>query len=202
MKTRRPAVAAVCPDTVSAASAQTRPPDASFAGRDALGRALNSGADWIWVVGRGAIPRPDALECLLLNREPPGESPASLLAGMVLDPSGTTLASKLPAGDERHPDVVRLVVKRALPIRSATFANCLVARECLVRHGLPDVERYGPYADVEWSSRVLRAHPGYLIPSSSSSWSSPGAGDRPSGRYHPWSGCSEPERGRVETCLP
>jgi len=166
VKTRRMVVAVVSPDTVARASAQTRAPDAVFAGYDALDRAVKSSADWIWVLGREAKPCADALELLLQSRELPGEPPASLLAGMVVDASGTILASQLPAGDERHPDIVTLVMKRALPIRSATFANCLVARDCFVRHGLPDVERYGPYAAVEWSSRVLRAHTGYFIPSS------------------------------------
>jgi hypothetical protein len=167
VSSQSPTVAAVGAGAVaSGVSGQTRRPELVFAGDDALERAIQSSADWIWLLARGADPRADALERLLALREPPDERPASLLAGMVRNASGITLASQLPAGDERHPQLIRLAAKRMLPIRSAPFVNCLVARDCFVRHGLPDAQRYGPYADVEWSARVLRAHAGYFIPSS------------------------------------
>lgn len=161
-----PAVAAVGPQTVPGLTRQTRPPDDAFTGRFALERALTSGADWIWLLARGANPRVDALERLLDARALPGETPASLLAGTVVDVTGGNLACQLPAGDARHTDLVRLVGKRALPIRNTTFANCLAARDCFLHHGLPDELRYGSYAAVEWSARALREETGYFIPSS------------------------------------
>ncbi len=161
-----PVVAVVSPVQPSGLSGQTRPPDHLFTGPDGLERAVASGAEWIWLLARDANPRADALERLLAARQLPCEPPASLMAGMILDSSGCALACRLPAGDIRHPDLANLVGLRVLPIRNVTFANCMVARDCFVRHGLPDANKYGPYADVEWSARVLRAHTGYFIPAS------------------------------------
>jgi hypothetical protein len=138
-----------------------------FHGKDALIAAFASRAPWIWLLGARAAPRPDALECLLECAAPAGERPASLLAGMVLDPDGAPVGRDLPAGGGRSlADVVRLTARSLLPIRHATFANCLVARECLEREGLPDVARYGPYAAAEWSARALRGGAGYFVPAS------------------------------------
>jgi hypothetical protein len=166
MSAARRAVAVVSPVVPEGLSGQTCLPDHIFAGPDALEQGVASGADWIWLLARGANPRADALERLLAACQLSDEPPASLLAGMIFDSRGGALASQLPAGDIRHPDLVNLVAQRALPIRNATFANCLVARDCFVRYGLPDARRYGPFAAMEWSARVLRAHSGNFIPSS------------------------------------
>ena len=160
------AVVAISPADVPRLERQSRPPDAVLAGPDGLERALREGADWVWLLARGADPRPDALERLVDAHAPAGDAPASLLAGRVVDPDGTTVASEVPAGDQRNPQLVRLVGRRMLPIRHTTFANCLVARGCFTRHGVPDERRYGPYAAVEWSARALRVETGYFIPSS------------------------------------
>ena len=148
-------------------SGQTVAPDALFIGPGALQRAIASAADWLWVLAPGASPQSDALARLIDSASPPGDGPAVLLAGMVRDAGGRAVSAELPAGDERRlTDVVRLVGQRLLPIRNATFANCLVARDCFVRHGLPDSGRYGRYAPTEWTARVLREETGYFVASS------------------------------------
>jgi len=163
----RAGVAAVCAHSVPELVGQTRAPDDVFHGRDAVARAVASGADWIWLLADGAVPCADALERLLEARELDGEPAGSLLAGMVLGASGRPVGRELPAGDGRSfEDLIRLTSKQALPIRYATFANSVVARDCFVRHGLPDARRYGPYAPIEWSARVLRDVRGYFIPAS------------------------------------
>lgn len=160
------AVVAVSPADVPQLKRQSHPPDAVLAGPDGLERALREGADWVWLLARGADPHPDALERLVSAHASAGDPPASLLAGRVVDPHGTTIASEVPAGDPRNPQLVRLVGRRMLPIRHTTFANCLVARGCFTRHGVPDERRYGLYAAIEWSVRALRVETGYFIPSS------------------------------------
>jgi hypothetical protein len=160
-------VVVVSPSAVPGLGLQTRRVAESFTGAAALARAVASHADWIWLLGNGARPRDDALERLLEFVEPPGEAAAAVVSGMVRDAAGRAVGHELPAGDERRlEDILRLAELGVLPIRNTTFANCLVERACFARAGLPDSNRYGPYAPVEWSARVLAAHPGYFVPSS------------------------------------
>ena len=136
-------------------------------GPGALERALASGADWLWLLGAGARPRDEALERLLAAVEPEGAARAVLLAGLVVDDRGVPLDDSLqpvPRGDPA--ESIRLVRQRLLPIRSAPFANCLVARHVFDRHGLPDTRTFGPHAPLEWTARVLREDAGYLVPAS------------------------------------
>lgn len=145
---------------------QTVPVTAWFSGAD-LEQAIASGVDWLWFLAAGADPRPDALELLLDGTRPTGAPPASMVAGMVLDRRGRILESELPAPD--HQDAaaaLRVLPGRLLPIRHASFAHCLVARAAFVRHGLPDVRRYGTRAPVAWTARVLGEEAGYFAPGS------------------------------------
>ena len=135
----------------------------------ALSRALAApGRErWLWLLAPGAHPRPDALELLKAAIEPPESARAAIVAGVVVDPDGASVAAELPAGD-RHDDaaVIRLAGVRVLPIRSAPFAHCLVDRTTFAEHGLPDERTYGRHAAREWSARVLRGSPGYLAATS------------------------------------
>jgi hypothetical protein len=160
-------VAVVCAHAVAGLDRQTRVPDHVFGGPDALARAASTGAGWIWLLASGADPHADALQRLLDARAIDGEQPASLLSGMVVGASGRAVDAGFPTGDGRSPaDLIRLAGKRMLPIRFTAFANCLVAGDCFVRHGLPDRRRYGPYAAIEWSARALRDDAGYFVPAS------------------------------------
>lgn len=159
------AVVAV-PDGRAAVLAQTRPAEEIVTGADALTRAARSRTDWVWLIAPSGEPRPDALEALLAVDPLPGHDGPAVLAGTVRDRHRATVIRDLPAGDEHNPEVVEAVARRMLPIRSTTFANCLVARTCFERHGLPDTARYGRFAAVEWSARVLRAERGYYVPAS------------------------------------
>lgn len=133
----------------------------------AFARALASDAEWLWFLADGAHPRDDALECLLAAVEPEDAAPATVLAGLLVDDRGALLDDSLQAAPRiDSAEAVRLVRQRLLPIRSAGFGNCLVARAAFVTHGLPNDRRFGPFAAEEWTARVLRDHPGYLVPAS------------------------------------
>lgn len=133
----------------------------------ALAQALESGAEWLWLLAEGARPRDDALECLTSASRPKDAAPAALLAGLLVDESGRPLEDRVQAAPSiDSAEAVRLVRQRLLPIRSAGFANCLVARALFDRHGLPDAGRFGVYAAEEWTARVLREEQGYLVPAS------------------------------------
>lgn len=144
-----------------------RPAD-TLIGEDALEAAVRSTADWIWVIDGGGRPRPDALERLLAPS--PIDPACAVAAGLIVD-AGTLRPIELlvPAGTEGDTEgVLQLAQCRLLPIRNATFAHTLVRRGALVQHGLPDRERYGRYAAIEWTARVLRdqAATGLFVPAS------------------------------------
>lgn len=134
---------------------------------DAFTRALASDAEWLWFLAEGARPRDDALERLTAAIEPEDAAPATVLAGLLVDDRGDPVdAGVQPAPGIDSAEAVRLVRQRLLPIRSAGFANCLVARAAFSRHGLPNTRKFGPHAPEEWTARVLRKEPGYLVPAS------------------------------------
>ena len=160
------AVAVVAPQVVDGLALQTHAPGEIFTGREALGHAHASGARWIWLLADGGDPRPDALERLLLTHALGLQRPAAIVAGMLVTTTGGVEAEALPAWSIGCPDLADLVSRGVLPIRHTTFAHCLVDSECFTRHGLPDIARFGPYAAVEWSARVLRDEAGYFDPSS------------------------------------
>ena len=134
-------------------------------GGGGLVQAVASDAEWLWLRAEGARPAPGALERLLDQRRPDGEPPAAIVAGLVVDDRDEVIGEALPGFRQSDEEaVVRLVARRLLPIRSTPFANCLVARACLVRHGLPDTAAFGPYAPAVWSAQVLSVEPGYFTP--------------------------------------
>jgi hypothetical protein len=148
------------------AAEQTVPVVAWFGGAE-IEQAIASGADWLWFLAAGAEPRPDALELLLDAARPPGEPPASIVAGMVLDRAGGMVETELPAPDhENAAAALRVLPGRLLPIRHASFAHCLVARATFDRHGLPDFRRHGALAPVAWTAAVLGSETGYFAPAS------------------------------------
>jgi hypothetical protein len=141
------------------------PTVAVLTGADALAQAVRSDADWLWLLADGARPAADALERLLDQIQPDGEPPAAIVAGLVVDDRDQVIVEALPSFRQSDEEaVVRLVAQRLLPIRSTPFAHCLVARDCLVRHGPPDTAAFGPYAPAVWSAQVLSAAPGYFTP--------------------------------------
>jgi hypothetical protein len=163
-----PSVAAVVgPTSGQTLDRQSHRPTIALTGSGALQRALGSGADWVWFLSSGAQPAEDALERLLAAIEPAGARRASLLCGMVVDEHGRPRDRELAAGSQGEGRVLlELVRQRLLPLRYATFAHCLVARDAFARHGLPDTRSFGPHAPIEWCARVLRHEAGYLVPAS------------------------------------
>ena len=155
---------AACRDAVER---QTHPVAAVYSGADALAAAFADGADWFWVLEGAAVPRPEALADLIAAIRPPGgEADAAVIAGLLVDAGGRPIDGQVPAGRERETEeVLRLARLRLLPIRRAGFGSTLVSGAALARHGLPS-ERYGAYAPLEWTARVLRESPGYLVPAS------------------------------------
>lgn len=131
-------------------------------GPDQLRAATRGESEWLWLLGSGMRPRDDALAPLL-----GASGDAAIVAGVAVDAADRILVDRLPIVSARSlEDVVGLVGRALLPIRATPFVNVLVRRTCFERYGLPDERRYGRWAPLEWSARVLGEHAGYLVPAS------------------------------------
>jgi GT2 family glycosyltransferase len=130
--------------------------------------AVLKGVDWLWVMDDDTIPRSDALQLLL-------EAP-SKLNGM---PAPALLASKVIWTDDGlHPmnwpapnllDVdlfVEGVERSMIPIRANTFPSLLVKRDAVERYGAPRPGFWIWADDIDFTQRILRYEPGYLVPQS------------------------------------
>ena len=129
--------------------------------------AYERGYDWLWLMDDDTLAQADSL--------------ARLLEGAARAPAGPPLlvGSRVLWKDERlHPmnaPVARWRSRRAmaegvahglLALRYATFVSVAVRREAIERFGLPLAHFFIWGDDVEFTARVLRDSPGYLVPES------------------------------------
>jgi hypothetical protein len=153
----------------STLSEQTVRPQATVDRRgswEALRGAQRSGFDWCWVVRAGAVPEPDALECLLeVAGELPGGEVPTLLAGLALGPAGVSPAD-FPGPLGEPEDIVAAAPLRLIPIRNSNLTGDLLHISAVQGHGLPRPDRFGRYAEREWTRRVLGTGTGWLVPRS------------------------------------
>lgn len=130
-------------------------------GLGAMPQVLGNGVEAVWVLRGAARPEEAALARLVSALD---DAPhAVLAAGLVVDRHGAPLEPLVPGVGGDVADAIPLVERGLLPVRWATLAHTLVRREAFIRHGLPREERYGRYAEAEWSARVLGEDAGYLV---------------------------------------
>jgi hypothetical protein len=134
---------------------------------DGLRRALDSPAEWIWLLDGSVAPRAPALAALLeaLDRVDGIREPV-VLAGVVLDPDGRVDESRAAAYRPSEIDIALTAVgRRLLPIRAvagpALLHRSAVAAERRVPGGPPS-----PAATLELTARLLARGTGYLVPES------------------------------------
>ena len=127
--------------------------------------AAARGVDWLWVMDDDTIPHPDALEQLLSAR---GDFPdAAMFASKVLWTNGELHPMNWPGLDPRDmDDFVGAIERRALRIRANTFPSLLVRREAVERYGPPRKGFWIWSDDIDFTQRILRHEPGYMIPRS------------------------------------
>jgi GT2 family glycosyltransferase len=134
---------------------------------EGLRRAHESGAAWVWLMDDDTIPDEDALEQLLLAAEPDGLPRPLLLASKAVWTDGSLHPMNAPGTDRRDVDrMVRAAARHLVPLRSATFVSLLVSREAIDRHGLPNAHYFIWSDDIEYTARVTRRDPAYLVPRS------------------------------------
>ena len=168
------AVCAVTPDA-SAVAAQSRPPDRTVVAepggagpRTAILAAATTGADWLWVLGEGVDPDRDALAELLA---PLGDLPALgdpvLFSSKVVGPDGRMDPDALPWPRLLARELAMAGADHRLAaLRAARAGSLLVERRAVERHGPPRADFAATGGDLEWTGRLLRDDPGYVVPRS------------------------------------
>jgi rhamnopyranosyl-N-acetylglucosaminyl-diphospho-decaprenol beta-1,3/1,4-galactofuranosyltransferase len=129
---------------------------------------VDRGYDWLWVMDDDTIPAPDALQLLLEAPQHLNGLPApSLLASKVLWTDGKLHPMNWPAPAMKDLDLFIDGVERTIiPIRANTFPSLLVRREAVERHGPPRKGFWIWADDIDFTQRILRDEPGYLVPQS------------------------------------
>lgn len=129
-----------------------------------LRRALDDGADAVWLMDDDTVPDPGALDELLAARQQyPGAAPA-VVASRVVWTDGRDHPMNTP---RRKPFVRRTELARAdsigcVPIRSASFVSVLIDAAHARRLGGPVADYFLWNDDFEYTTRLLRHTPGLL----------------------------------------
>lgn len=130
--------------------------------------AYRGGADAIWVMDDDVIPEDDALERLLAADQllKARSIRAPFVISTAWSPKGHVTnvpdvdSGKNPLSYAKWP---ALLEHRMVPVRRATFVSILLPRETLARHGLPIASMFIWGEDTEYTLRVTREEPGYMV---------------------------------------
>lgn len=127
-----------------------------------------SGADFVWVMDDDVIPAPDALSELLraLDLLDGQGIAAPFVVSCAHDPNG--VLTNVPEVDRRtnalaYENWPHLLEHGLMPVTRSTFVSALFRRETLERHGLPIAAMFIWGEDTEYTRRVTRDTPGYLV---------------------------------------
>ncbi|MGC3873527.1 glycosyltransferase family 2 protein [Halomonas sp. GXIMD04776] len=130
--------------------------------------AYQNGADFIWVMDDDVIPNPDTLSCLLkadekLQRKNINRayllSSAYTESGLVTNTPGLSLQEN-EIGYLSWPEMIE---HGMVPVWRATFVSILLPRSTLTKYGLPIASMFIWGEDSEYTLRVTRDNPGFLI---------------------------------------
>ncbi|WP_217473981.1 dTDP-4-dehydrorhamnose reductase [Stutzerimonas stutzeri] len=133
--------------------------------------AYQQGADFVWMMDDDVIPEPDALEKLLEADDQlrARREPFSYLISRAHTEDG--LLTNVPRIDERTNAIAyenwpALLDIGVIPVRPATFVSILVPRASLQQHGLPLASMFMWGDDTEFTLRISKDVPGYLVAAS------------------------------------
>ncbi|MDN3555272.1 glycosyltransferase family 2 protein [Halomonas maura] len=126
--------------------------------------AYDNGADHVWMMDDDVVPEPTALEALLdadaLLEEK--RTPRSYLISMAYSEAGKL--TNLPFLSERHKTRWPQYLEHGLvAVGSSTFVSILVPRRILEAYGLPIAQMFIWGEDAEFTLRITREAPGYLV---------------------------------------
>ena len=130
--------------------------------------ALDRGADYVWAMDDDVIAEAEALERLL--------SANDLLARRNVTPpflvstarSKEGLLTNVPEVDQRRNAIfgqiwAELLDHRMVPVTRSTFVSILLPRATLQRYGMPIASMFIWGEDSEYTLRVTREQPGFLV---------------------------------------
>lgn len=130
--------------------------------------AYRTGADAIWVMDDDVIPEPDALARLIAANR--------LLELREISAPFVISTARTPRGHVTNvPDIDRgrnslayhrwpeLLEHKMIPVRRATFVSILLPRATFDRYGLPIADMFIWGEDTEFTLRVTRQQPGYMV---------------------------------------
>jgi hypothetical protein len=143
--------------------------------RSGAARALETGADWIWVLDGSTLPRPDALRRLFDGLERVRELPApALMEGVVVTAEGQMYEPRATWYRRFDLDVAMASVdRRLLPVRGSS-GPVLVQRDAAEAERPRDGAPIAPGSLLEWTARILRDRAGYMVAESESEIAEPG----------------------------
>lgn len=145
---------------------QNRGPAAGF--QAAFRAGLQAGVDLLWVMDDDVIPSPTALTELLRGKEllhASSINPPYLLS-LARSPDGS--ATNVPDLDLRnrvrgYSQWPALLHEGLVPVRRGTFVSAVFPRETVTKFGLPCASMYMWGEDTEYTLRVTRDEPGYIV---------------------------------------
>lgn len=153
-----------------AVNAYLLPNNIGAAGGFTLGMQLGyqTGADYLWVMDDDVIAAPDALERLIAAEDLliARNYAAPFVISSARCPKG--LPTNVPEIDRRcnalnysnWPDLLEYGM---VPVTRATFVSILLPRATLHQHGLPIPAMFIWGEDSEFTLRITRGHPAYIV---------------------------------------
>lgn len=125
-----------------------------------IAEALGRGADWVWCMDDDTVPELDCLE--EFQRATRLAPDAGCLASMVVWSDGTT--HRMNAVSPNLEGVnVSLIDAGLLPINRASFVSICVSAPAVTECGLPLGDMFLWFDDVEFTARLSRRFPAYLV---------------------------------------
>jgi rhamnopyranosyl-N-acetylglucosaminyl-diphospho-decaprenol beta-1,3/1,4-galactofuranosyltransferase len=130
-----------------------------------LERAHRAGYDWIWLLDDDTFAEPDCLAALLDGIERAPRRPA-VVCSVARWRDGRLHPMNGPWLGNDRPEFARAARARLAPLRAATFVSTMVRRDAVDRHGLPPAHYFIWLDDIDFTARILRHEPGYVVPDS------------------------------------
>ncbi|WP_416137160.1 glycosyltransferase family 2 protein [Halomonas sp. HK25] len=130
--------------------------------------AFENGADQVWMMDDDVIPEPTALQALLeadaLLEE--YKIKRSYLLSTAFTESGEVTNTPIISDGLNKVGYMKwpsLLQHGLVPVGSATFVSILVPRQTLEAYGLPIAEMFIWGEDAEFTLRITREYPGYVV---------------------------------------
>jgi rhamnopyranosyl-N-acetylglucosaminyl-diphospho-decaprenol beta-1,3/1,4-galactofuranosyltransferase len=129
--------------------------------------AYDRGHEWLWLMDDDTITVTDSLATLLSGAARAPAGPPLLVASQVLwkDDRLHPMNAPVPRWRSRGA-LAEGIAHGLLALRYAGFVSVAIRREAIERFGLPLAHFFIWGDDVEFTARVLRHEPGYLVPES------------------------------------